>query len=147
MNTAQEHTARGHHAGNGYAVCRKPDDIVREIVLGIVSTGGATVTLVHGRNVPSSGYVVAVKGHELRLRMTQDTHEDIRSYVERKRGVVAGSRITRPAYVGAWQDGADIVLDVVEILSDRAEAVAAGQTRGELAIWDLARGEEIRTDS
>lgn len=144
MNAAQEHTAQGHHVG-GNSSCRSTDEIVVDLVNGTDRDGGATVTVLASRPVPASGYVVAVPGHELRVKIDGGVFRELRAYVERKRGVVAGAPVSRPRFYGTWVDGTDVVLDVVEVFSDRAQAVVAGQDRGELAIWDLSAGGEIRT--
>lgn len=139
------HSDGRHHAGNGHAVCRKTADVAGDILEGIRSTGGATVSVGFGE-VPTEGYVVAVPGHELRVPFYGEAVRAVTEYVERKRATVAGARITRPSFYGAWKDGDDIVLDVVEILPNREDTIAAGKARGELAIWDIVAGEEIRVD-
>jgi hypothetical protein len=50
-------------------------------------------------------------------------------------------------YFGAWRDEetGTVHLDVISIVEDKTLALAMATERGELAVWDLSRGEEIRT--
>lgn len=49
-------------------------------------------------------------------------------------------------YLGTWKDDAgDVHVDVSEVFTSRDEAVRAGIDRGQEAIFDLKRGEEILT--
>ena len=112
-------------------------------VSGVRDDGGATVSVIAGALVPTRGYVVAVAGHEHRTPWPRDLRSQaarVQAYVHDHRAALAQAG----HYLGAWRDGADVVLDVVEILPERAAAIAAGIARGEDAIYDLARGEDIR---
>lgn len=106
--------------------------------------GGFTVDL--DGNPVTNGYAVAVPGYELRgyLKPGTPTLSGIAGWIE---GYVVdnGAALREPArYLGAWRDGADIVLDVVEIFASRNCAIAAAANRGEQAIYDLGIGQEIR---
>lgn len=84
------------------------------------------------------GYVVAVKGSpELRAKSLDP--KEISDFVN-KHG--AGKS------VGGWRDekSGDYFLDVVEVHQDKALALKLAKQRGELAIFDLSTGEEIRLD-
>jgi hypothetical protein len=65
----------------------------------------------------------------------------LESYIARR------ARYLEGRYVGAWLDGGWLYLDTVEVLEDRASAVLAGIAAEQLAIFDLAAGEEIRLDT
>jgi hypothetical protein len=49
------------------------------------------------------------------------------------------------AYVGTWQDGDRLHVDVVEHFADRDHAVRWGIARGQISIWDCANACEIPT--
>ena len=115
-------------------------DLVGPIMRG---ESGATVSVVRGVPVPTVGYVVGVPGRGIVVPSSQLTGDVAMAWVERVRTVAS----LPGRFVGVWVDGTRVYLDVVEILPERATAVAAGRTRGELAIFDLSRGEEIRTDA
>lgn len=46
---------------------------------------------------------------------------------------------------GAWVDGGQRYLDVVDFIENRNDAISLAKTRGELAIWDNENQEEIVT--
>jgi hypothetical protein len=48
-------------------------------------------------------------------------------------------------YAGVWVDGDDLVFDVVELVHERSIAIHRGRERGELAVYDVANGEDIET--
>jgi hypothetical protein len=49
------------------------------------------------------------------------------------------------AYVGTWQDGDRLHVDVVEHFADRDRAVRWGTARGQISIWDCANACEVPT--
>lgn len=105
---------------------------------------GATVSVVRGVAVPTVGYVVALKGHGIVVPTGRLDGDTVTAWVARVRTVAS----LPGRYVGVWDDGAGrVYLDVVEIISARADALARGRERGEIAIFDLATGDEIRCDS
>jgi hypothetical protein len=51
-------------------------------------------------------------------------------------------------YFGVWTDteGGTIYVDAVDWTPSRGNALAMARKRGELAVWDIARCAEVRTD-
>jgi hypothetical protein len=45
--------------------------------------------------------------------------------------------------VGTWTHDGTVYVDIVDVFSDRDEALAAARLRGEIAIWDAYASEEI----
>lgn len=73
--------------------------------------------------------------------------EDIEDF---DRGEVAWWIGTHPAkYYGVWTDAdtGKVYVDAVQWAVTRGAALSLGRDRGELAVWDIRKGEEIRTDS
>lgn len=58
-----------------------------------------------------------------------------------------GQALTERQYIDVWTDPADgkVYTDVSEHWQSRAAATIKAENRGELAIWDVARGAEILT--
>jgi hypothetical protein len=103
-----------------------------------LAAGGATMAT--DGTVPVTGYAVALPQLE-ETHPASDTTElaaRIGAYVDAHAAELEGR------YVGAWVDGGTVYLDTVEIIADRATAELAGIAAGQLAIFDLAAGAEIR---
>lgn len=78
----------------------------------------------------NSGYGVGIRGF--------DTPAKLSRFVARKPRLFAGY----------WVDGETGVeyFDAVSVIRERDRALQLAKRRGELAIWDFARGAEIRVD-
>ncbi len=104
--------------------------------------GGATVDPSGAPVAQDYGYVVALAGHECPI--VGDSPR-LRAAVIKYVDTVAPILTQRAGrYVGGWADGSGyLILDVVEILSDRDEALTVGRARGQTAIFDLSSGTEV----
>lgn len=96
---------------------------------------GATVPVIVGQRVPTSGYAVGQHGTTGHFGTL-----DVAGWVESVRAEVAAKPMH---FVGIWTDTAWTFLDVVRVFSERAEALADAKGRGEMAIYDLGRSECI----
>lgn len=107
----------------------------------IAEDGGITVHAVTGA-LPITGYAVAQPGRERIYRQPAGQLEltaILRSYAYAHADVLRD-----PAtYLGAWTHDGRLHLDTVEIISDRVDAELAGIAADQLAIWDVAAGQEI----
>jgi hypothetical protein len=108
--------------------------------------GGFTVL---NGEVPTSGYVVAVKGHSVVVNdfSTADDAaflDAMAEYLDEKGDVLAESDSVG---IGGWWDKSDDTfwLDIVEVFEDREEAIAEGRARNERAIYGIVEGQEIST--
>ncbi|HVV11593.1 hypothetical protein [Amycolatopsis sp.] len=104
--------------------------------------GGFSVNPRTGQ-APVSGYAVSTNPECNRQFTGRVTAEDIRSYAfDHAPILVTGSKI-----LGAWLDTETGIthLDVSTVVYDRSEALALARKHGELAVWDVARGIELRT--
>lgn len=98
-------------------------------------------------NVPTRGYMVSVPGRT-RIVSAEDMKGPnqgaiVSDYARRNADALKDPR----AHMGAWQDRATgkVHLDVSHNISRQRDAVSAGRTRNQIAIWDVKRKREIRT--
>jgi hypothetical protein len=111
---------------------RTVDDITADI---LKSEDGGTFPVVVGQRVPTSGYVVGLHG----IHGPADTL-DVRAWVESVRPEVAA----KPAhYVGSWTHDGTLYLDVVRVVPELRDALSLAREHNQLAVWDLAAGEEL----
>ena len=108
-------------------------------VLNLVAlSGGATYNLNTGETNPDHGYVVAIKGHELRTKILDQ--ETLGTYVKENAYLLSKDNI----YLGIWRDGNDYCIDCTQTIEDIEQAIEAGILNEQLAIWDSANKNEIR---
>ena len=112
--------------------------IARHLVNGAQTNGGATIDNL--LKVPRSGYCVGLGGAQ--------ALDPKRGYMEQALEIVDANLGDFPKCAfGAWVDADNrnaLYIEPIEILSDRADAMSAAAERGELAIYDLENGVEIR---
>lgn len=103
-----------------------------------LAAGGATMAT--DGTVPVTGFAVALPGLEEThpASGTAELAARIGAYVEAHAAELVGR------YVGAWVDAGTVYLDTVEVIQDRETAELAGLAAGQLAIFDLTAGDEIR---
>ncbi len=133
------------YAGRAPSSVGNPVDVERVTAALVAAGDGATVGQ-RGEAYAGSGILVALPEHGERVNASADvfTVELVRRWVAgAARAVSATSSPAR--YFGAWVDRGTLYLDVVEAFSDSEErdAIAAGNARGELAIFHAGRGECI----
>ncbi len=96
--------------------------------------------------LPNKGVAVALVGHSAVFSMS-DWHSRFEfalvTFLTRVGELLASNGRVK---LGGWYDRVQnrVYLDLVEVFPDRASAVAEGQSRGELAVFDLATQTEIR---
>lgn len=90
----------------------------------------------------TDGYAIAVRGHEYTI-LGRATASQIKAFGEKHRDVLAQP----DRHLGAWynREDATTYLDISETLDDGAAALDRAREQGEIAIFDLAAGKEIRT--
>lgn len=118
-------------------------DTPTRLAVDLTRDGGFSVNPRTGQ-APVSGYAVSTNPECNRRFTGKVSAEDIRSYAfDHAAILVTGSKI-----LGAWLDTETGIthLDVSTVVYDRSEALALAREHGELAVWDIARGIELRTD-
>ncbi len=101
---------------------------------------GFSVQLVSG-DVPTTGYMVALSGHEERVPVEAFTLDRLIRYVKAHFDALMEDNM----FLGAWANEGHVYLDVSERIADRELAVEVGKLRGQLAIWDVVSSQEIST--
>lgn len=127
-----------------------PRLLAEDTLRNVEAFGGSTLSFIAGVPTASSGYAVSLPGHETTTGARHLAKGEWQSttlpnfveyYIEKHRAVLA-----QPGrYLGAWLDGDTLYLDVSEIHSELATAARLGWERNQLAIYDVARGQDIRT--
>lgn len=112
--------------------------IARHLVNGAQTDGGATIN--HLSKVPRSGYCVGLGGAV--------ALDKSRPYFDQALEIVDQALNDQPRTTfGAWVDSEDrnaLYIEPVQVFSDEGAALEAAAQRGELAIFDLDNGVEIR---
>lgn len=110
-------------------------DVARTTAL--ASPGGFTVDPRTG-TLPASGYMVAIPGHETRVRDAWSAQHAI------------ADALTDPIFaepgiwLGGWQESADtLLIEPAVNIADRNTAVILGRIWDQVSIWDVSEGEEI----
>ncbi len=120
--------------------------IARRVALDVAYDGGSTRSIVAGVQPPTTGYAVSLAGYErtypLTPGYTRTSHVQrlAHAYTDAHRAVLA-----QPGhYLRAWLDGNVLYLDVSQVVPERAVALRLGRERGQLAVFDLARREDVK---
>jgi len=122
------------------------DDVQRSIVDRVREFSGLTVKILSGE-APATGFVVAMREHS-RIVRDQDFFDPAKGkailaqYLKDKRDMLVGEQ-----FLGLWHDrkNGEVVLDVVDNIQDRDDAIKIGQERNQQSIWDVVNEEEIDT--
>jgi DNA polymerase III epsilon subunit-like protein len=123
----------------------EPFPLAKTIMERTISEYGLTIKPITG-DEPTSGYVVAIRGFNLEI--PKDVWESpegrklFKQYVKDHKDKFVDNQ-----YLGTWFDEAnnEVCLDVVEVISDRDEAVKAGFDRNQQEIYDVVKKETIPT--
>lgn len=106
-------------------------------------TGGSSTCPTTG-TVPGIGYMVGVKGHEETVPADEgNLGAMIEDYIVRHAEALLG-RFENPRFVGTWEHGGLIYLDVSEQFLNFEDAYQQAQRRGERALYAVVAGEEVR---
>lgn len=101
---------------------------------------GGTVPL-YGQSLPTTGYYVG--GKRETLVMDRDQVNDRSQHRAVALSLAAFVTFADSPYVGAWECEGKIYFDATEWYEDLAQATAVGNSRGEIAIWDVQHSSEI----
>ena len=136
MKDALGHGSAAHQSGVDQigrpVVSPKALDVIRK------NPSGFSVTI-HGET-PTSGHMVALPGRSRIINGTPSLH-DVSEYARTHADVLGQPG----AHIGGWHNEGKTYLDIAHNIRDRHEAIAAGQQRNQIAIWDVRHGREIPT--
>lgn len=111
-------------------------DLAVEAVVSTVVDGGYTGHLME-KSTPTDGYMVG--GVVPTYAPKTLTVAGIQSFIDENQHLL----IYADRYIGTWDNGSTVDVDVSEWFGSMAVALEVGRARGEVAIWDVAAGEEI----
>lgn len=108
----------------------------------VIRNGGGTIDLADPTMGPAqhkTGYYV---GGLAPAHTFARVGSDVRNY---QRGLGLAYAATQGlGLVGAWEDGGVVYIEASEWMEDKDLAIYTGRVRGELAIFDIAAGKDIR---
>lgn len=111
---------------------------VAEIIAATEAHNGASFTA-DGRNVYGAPfYAVSVNPEHERIVNAPLSADVLERYIAERADIWDDAHI-----IGTWQHDGRVYLDVVTLVSDLDDALALARQHGQLAIFDLANGEEI----
>ena len=122
--------------------------VATSILERVKANGGLSVNMVDGSE-PTSGYMVAA-GTEYGATVSADDFYDpikgpkiLADYMKKNKSDLG----TGKNYLGLWHNTEDgnVYLDVSQNIQNKSEAIAAGQARDQISIWDVANFAEIQT--
>jgi len=108
---------------------------------GEAEAGGFSVSAFTGTG-PTSGYMVAGIEEPTVVKVGSDpivTANAIEKFMDAHAGMDPN------LYVGGWVNEGNLYLEPAENVAGRAEAVARGEERNQVAIWDVSNTAEIQT--
>lgn len=118
--------------------------VTMSLLTGARENGGVTVDVLTGDPaVLTSGYVVALPDYSLTLTVAPcEWPTAIYQWVISNSAALS----VTGRYAGIWQDSdGNAVLDVVEVIPNREDALVAGYARRQHSIWDVADHCELNT--
>lgn len=134
-------------AAHSAAVEKVGRDSVSAKVLAVIRSNPRGFSVTPQGDVPKKGYMVAVPGHSRILSPQEFNGKNAQAIVNdyaRKNAAI----LKEPgAHIGGWQDrkSKQVYLDVAHNIPRQRDAVKAGKSRNQIAIWDVKRRREIRT--
>lgn len=121
---------------------------LKQFVKATIENGGASFNLVTGELNPTTGYMVAIQGHE--KIVPNVTSEKQLQYIVadfiREHAIILASCISNEGnFIGTWLHENKLYLDVSCNIADKADATKAAKSGNQLAIWDCENNCEIKT--
>lgn len=108
------------------------------------TNGGGSIHIPSGYVNPKKGYMVSLKGYELKLQDSLSMAAVI-DYVDSEINST-GLLNNHHTYLGIWLKDGIWFLDVSINMDDKDSAIAFGKANEQIAIWDCALGDEIVLD-
>lgn len=138
---------RGGVGAHAQATDQVGRDSISAKVLDVIRNSPDGFSVTPQGTTPTGGYMVALPGRS-QILSAGDLHGPngqgiINDYARKNADV-----LRQPgAHIGGWQDSATskVHLDVAHNIPRQRDAIAAGKTRNQIAIWDVKRKREIRT--
>jgi len=97
---------------------------IRNFIESVTTNGGASLNINNGELNPTKGYFVSVAGAENKIENAELLN-------------------TENVFLGGWMHKGEIYLDCSQQIADKRTAIIKGMERGQIAIYDAAKGKEI----
>lgn len=125
-----------------HSATRSVESIARALVAGIVRESGATVPVRLYGDLPRDGYMVGGVVPHLVVDPLMFDWDRLEHWI---RDALARESF---AYFGSWRgpDGR-LYFDACDLIADKTDALVIGYARGEIAVYDLARGRDLYCES
>lgn len=107
------------------------------------NTGGASYRPADETLNPSTGYMCALVGFEKQVPRVWNSF-DLQQVLNEWLSEISYTGDSF-AFIGLWENDGTLYLDLSQHFTNRDKAVAMGQSRNQLAIWDCANKCEIKT--
>lgn len=105
-------------------------------VKSVVNTyNGATLTSSLDNATMNSGYMVSLKGYELKTSIKELTSEILKRYKKLAK--------LNTAYIGLWLDNNVLYIDISINVKDKNQAVEIARKNNQLAIYDCKNSESV----
>ena len=88
---------------------------------------------------PVTGYMVGLKGHEVRINISDFNEGHIDSFIRSHLYILHN----RKAYIGTWIKNDTVYIDLSINLDNKAVALAYCSYNGQICIWDVLNKVEI----
>jgi len=88
---------------------------------------------------PQSGYMVGLKGYELKVNILDLQPEHIDHFIRKN----CDQLFNRKYFIGTWIEGETAYIDISINLKNKLVALAYGLFNGQICIWDVVRKLEI----
>lgn len=107
-------------------------------IMEIIKNGGATLDKNYNNFNSDSGFMVSLKGQEIKVNVSNI--EDIKKEIEKKREFIGNKK---GLYIGLWLDSDIMYIDVSIHIIDYLEALEIARNNDQLAIYDLQKNDSI----
>ena len=110
---------------------------IRNFIESVTTNGGASLNINSGQFNPIEGYFVSIVGAEKKI--SNFNGDDLKNYVLENAELLYNTDV----FLGGWMHKGEIYLDCSQQITDKRTAIIKGMERGQIAIYDAAKGEEI----
>ena len=110
---------------------------IRNFIESVTTNGGASLNINSGEFNPTNGYFVSIVGAEKKI--SNFNGDDLKNYVLENAELLYNTDV----FLGGWMHKGEIYLDCSQQIADKRTAIIKGMERGQIAIYDAAKGKEI----
>ena len=114
---------------------------INDILHSIESTGGVTYSLSKGNLAGTNNFSVSIYPNKEQIIEGVADYDDIENYIDTNEDLLSNPNNA----FGAWGHEGKIWYDVVVAIPNKEQALKLAREHNQLAIYDLAKGQEIST--